>query len=58
MAEIVNLRLARKRKSRAEAEKQAEANRIQHGRTKSEKAITRAENNRREGHLDAHKKGD
>jgi hypothetical protein len=40
MSEIVNLRQARKRKRRAENERTAEANRVQHGRTKGEKLKT------------------
>jgi hypothetical protein len=38
MAEIVNLRQARKRKARAEKERAAEQNRLLHGRGKAEKA--------------------
>jgi hypothetical protein len=37
MAVIVNLRLARKRKARAEKEEVAQRNRLAHGRTKAEK---------------------
>ncbi len=37
MAEIVNLRTARKAKQRAEAGRQAAANRSKHGETKGEK---------------------
>jgi hypothetical protein len=37
MAEIVNLRLARKAKQRGEAESRAAANRSKHGETKGEK---------------------
>jgi len=37
MSEIVNLRLARKRKAREEAERQAAERRVQFGRTKGEK---------------------
>ena len=37
MGDIVNLRQARKRRRRAENERTAEANRLQHGRTKGEK---------------------
>lgn len=37
MAEIVNLRSARKQKARSEKERAAEANRALHGRTKAEK---------------------
>jgi Domain of unknown function (DUF4169) len=37
MAEIVNLRQARKRKARADKERAAEENRALHGRSKAEK---------------------
>lgn len=37
MAEIVNLRMARKAKQRDDAAKQAAANRVSHGETKGEK---------------------
>ena len=37
MAEIVNLRLARKAKKRGEAERQAAANRSRHGESKGER---------------------
>lgn len=43
MAEIVNLRRARKAKVRSNAEAEAYANRIAHGRTKAEKQHTAAE---------------
>lgn len=46
MAEIVNLRTARKARARAEAEKQAADNRVKFGRTKAEKQMTRAEADR------------
>lgn len=37
MAEIINLRMARKAKARSEAEKQAAENRVKFGQTKAEK---------------------
>ena len=37
MAEVINLRLARKAKARGEAARQAEQNRALHGRSKAEK---------------------
>ncbi len=37
MAELINLNKARKRKTRAEADAQAAANRVKFGRTKAEK---------------------
>ncbi|HEV7338585.1 MAG TPA: DUF4169 family protein [Bosea sp. (in: a-proteobacteria)] len=62
MAEIVNLRRARKAKARSEAEAQAAQNRIEFGRTKAERKLTEAEKAlqaaRLEGHrLDAAKDG-
>lgn len=60
MAEIVNLRRARKARDRAEAEARASQNRITFGRTKAEREQTEAEKalqaSRLEGHrLDAGK---
>jgi hypothetical protein len=52
MAEIVNLRRARKAKAREEAARTAAANRFQHGRTKAEKAREAADRARREALLD------
>ena len=43
-AEIINLRQFRKKQARSEKEKQAEQNRISFGRTKTEKQLTRALN--------------
>jgi hypothetical protein len=43
MAEIVNLRLARKARDRKKAELQALENRAKHGRTKAEKDRAKAE---------------
>lgn len=43
MVEIVNLRLARKARQRAEAEMAAAGNRARHGRTKAERARDAAE---------------
>ena len=42
MGEVVNLRQARKQKVRAEKELKAAENRAQFGRSKHEKAVTRA----------------
>ncbi|SFP87778.1 DUF4169 family protein [Sphingomonas rubra] len=52
MAEIVNLRRARKVKARATAEKQAAANRAAFGRTRAEKAQDAAERTRVDTTLD------
>lgn len=41
MAEIVNLRMARKAKARAEQQAEAQANRAKFGRTKAEKTRDR-----------------
>lgn len=43
MAEIVNLKRARKKKARAEKEKKAAANRVAFGRTREEKQKSDAE---------------
>jgi hypothetical protein len=43
-ADIVNLRQFRKQQARSEKEKQAEQNRISFGRTKAEKTLTNALN--------------
>jgi hypothetical protein len=52
MAEIVNLRQARKRKQRADKDQQAAENRAKHGRTKGEKQRAAAEAERDRRHLD------
>lgn len=51
MAEVINLRLARKAKARAEADKTAAANRAKHGRTKADKVRVKAEAGRAERDL-------
>ena len=43
MAEIVNLRMARKAKGRAADKAQADANRAKHGRSKAERKATESE---------------
>jgi len=58
MAEIVNLNRARKAKLRADATKQAEANRARFGRTKAEKQAEAAEQARRDALLDGVKRED
>lgn len=50
--DVVNLRQFRKQKARSEKERQAEQNRIAHGRTKAEKTLTRALNEKAEKALD------
>lgn len=56
MAEIVNLRTARKQKVRADKEARAAQNRILFGRTKAEKQQQAAEKVLVERHIDGHKK--
>ena len=55
MAEIVNLRQARKQRARAEKDKAAEQNRLNFGRTKAEKALTQAERDKATRTLDGHR---
>lgn len=55
MGEVVNLRLARKRKARAERETDAAASRALHGRTGAQKRADAAERRRLEAGLDAHR---
>lgn len=52
MAEVVNLRMARKAKKRTEAEAQAATNRAFHGRTKAQKQADAAEKARRAKAID------
>ena len=52
---VVNLRMARKRKDRAQKEANAEQNRISFGRTKQEKNLTRALNEKQKNFVDAQK---
>lgn len=56
MAEIVNLRMARKAKARANKGKQAEANRALHGETKAGKTVRKAEAERAARLLDGAKR--
>jgi hypothetical protein len=58
MAEIVNLRAARKAKARAAAANEAAANRGRFGRTKAEKNADAAERARRDQTLDGAKRQD
>jgi len=57
MAEIVNLRRARKAKARSEAETQAAQNRIEFGRTKAERKLTEAEKALQAARLEGHRLG-
>lgn len=55
MAEIINLRLARKAKKRKDEAETAQRNRVLHGRTKSEKTALEAERERKANLLDGHR---
>jgi len=54
--EVVNLRLARKRKLRAQSAAEADANRAKHGRTKAERREETARREAAERALDGHKR--
>lgn len=56
MSDIINLRLARKRKARTDKERQAEENRVRFGRSKIEKLEARALAERETRLLDGHKR--
>ena len=56
MAEVINLRLARKAHKRTQAQLKAAENRAKAGRTKGEKARDEAEAVRTVAHLDAHRR--
>jgi Domain of unknown function (DUF4169) len=58
VAEIINLRQARKNKARAEKEARADANRISFGRTKAEKNLTKAEQDLAKSRLDSQRRDD
>lgn len=58
MAELINLRQARKRRDRAVAERKAEANRLAFGRSKAERRVTEAERDRAARDLDGHRLSD
>ena len=58
MAEIINLRNARKQKARAEKDVQAAQNRLLFGRTKAEKLKQAAEKTLADKKIDAHKRED
>ena len=56
MAEIVNLRQARKAKARAGKEAEAATNRAKFGRTKAQKVIEAAKKSIEDKRLDGHKR--
>lgn len=53
---IINLRQARKAKTRVEKEQTADANRRRHGRTKAEKEADKCTQTKADQHLDGHKR--
>ena len=57
MGEIVNLRMARKRKARAQDAKVAEQNRLLHGRSRAEKQADSITKQREATRLDGHRLG-
>ena len=56
MAELINLRMARKNLKRVEDEKHADENRVKFGRTKAEKNLTASLNALNEKNLDGNKR--
>jgi hypothetical protein len=48
MADVINLRRARKEKARRDHSNEAQANRLRFGRTRGQKAVDAAEKERRE----------
>jgi len=58
MAEIVNLRQARKRKARSDKEARAAENRVAFGRTKAEKRLAKAEQDLADRRVEAHRRDD
>jgi len=56
LADVVNLRRARKAKARNEKEKAAEANRLLHGTPKNLRDLSKARSDKAARDLDAHKK--
>jgi hypothetical protein len=55
MADVVNLRLARKQAKRRQAEQEAAQRRLAHGRGKAEKMLQRSQSDKAERDLDRHR---
>ena len=55
MGDVINLRKARKQAKRREDVERAAANRIVHGRSKSERNLQERDEDRLNRHLDGHK---
>jgi hypothetical protein len=58
MGEIVNLRRMKKRREQQDAAETAKQNRVRHGRTATQKANDRREEQRRQALLDASRRGE
>jgi hypothetical protein len=56
MTEVINLRLQRKRKQRADKERTAAENRVLHGRSKAETQRQRIEKARSAAFIDGHRR--
>jgi hypothetical protein len=56
MADIVNLKRRRKPKARADADKEAAANRLSHGRSKAERNLARAKEDAARRKLEGHRR--
>ncbi len=56
MGEILNLRMARKRKARAEREAEAAKNRVAHGLNRAEKQLAESRRALQIARLDAHRR--
>ena len=55
MGDIVNLRTARKRAKRRQAEQKAASNRLTHGRSKAERTLERSRSCKADKSLDQHR---
>jgi len=55
MADVVNLRIARKQAKRRQAEQEAAQRRLAHGRSKAEKTLQRARSDKAETELERHR---
>ena len=56
MGDVVNLKQFRKAKERAEKQKAAEENRAKHGRSKAERELQRAKDEKEEASLSGHQR--
>lgn len=55
MGDVVNLRMARKRKAQADKEQAATENRIRHGRNKAERTLVETRLSRQTSFLEGHR---